>query len=130
MTEAQSRKRELEQELQLVREMTRRRLYDLDEGEKMVRDIELQLSGLSIPKFDAVEEAGKLLENFGEYWQTLGLKERHAILTTMLEVVYVDLETSELVGLAPKSPFILVFLAMTERKEVKVYDGRHVSTKP
>ena len=127
VSEAQARKRELEQELQLVREMTRRRLYDLDQGQKMIRDLELQLSGISIPQVDAVEEAGKLLENFGEYWKTLGLKERHAILTTMLDAVYVDLENNELVGLAPKSSFIPAFLAMTERKEVNVYDGRNAS---
>ena len=124
VADAQLRRREVEQELQLVREMTRRRIYDLDQGERMTRDLELQLSGMSVPEFDAVEEAGNMLENFGEYWQTLDVKGQHAILGTMLDAVYVDLETSELVGLAPKNPFIPVFLAMTERKEVKVYDGR------
>ncbi len=122
--EALNRKKALIAEIERVKQMTRVRMYSLEEGERILNRLEVELSGLYIPEFDGVEVAGNILEDFGTHWKTLDIRHRHEILVTMLDAVYVDIENVKVIGLLPKEDFIPVFLAMTERKDIKIHDGR------
>ena len=70
---------------------------------KMLED---QLVSLQVPGLDAVQEAGKLLEDLPKLWKRADLGERRKILTLMLEAVYVECkEEKRIVGIRPKPAF-------------------------
>ena len=52
----------------------------------------------------------EILENLGYVWDKATLEEKHRLLTTMLEAVYVDLAAiRSIVGIQPKAPFYPLF---------------------
>ncbi len=68
------------------------------------------LKSLAIPENDATMNAGEILENLGFIWEKATLEEKHKLLRTMLEAVYVDLAASRsVVGIQPKAPFYPLF---------------------
>ena len=68
------------------------------------------LNSLVVPESDATITAGELLENLGLIWDKATLEEKHRLLRTMLEAVYVDLAASRsIVGIQPKAPFYPLF---------------------
>ena len=68
------------------------------------------LNSLVIPENDATITAGEMLENLGFVWSKATLEEKHRLLRTMLEAVYVDLAASRsIVGIQPKPPFYPLF---------------------
>jgi len=79
------------------------------------------LDALVVPEIDAALDAGELLENLGEIWEKATIEEKHKLLATMLDVVYVDLLTSRtVVGLLPKPAFYALFEALKQRLDSKV----------
>ena len=80
---------------------------DYRSRKKMLED---QLVALQVPGLDAVEEAGKLLEDLPRLWKRADLGERRKILTLMLEAVYVECkEEKRIVGIKPKPAFRPIF---------------------
>ena len=79
------------------------------------------LNSLAIPENDATISAGELLENLGVIWDKATLEEKHRLLRTMLEAVYVDLAASRsIVGIQPKGPFYPLFDSLKRVPENKV----------
>ena len=72
--------------------------------------LEMELEMLVVPGAEAAEEAGRLIENLPELWKEANAGERHRLLTTMLDAVYVDTrDLRSIVMIMPKAPFRAVF---------------------
>jgi hypothetical protein len=70
-----------------------------------------------VPGIDAATEAGKLLENLPQLWKEADLGERHKILQTMLDAVYVDtVEEKTIVAIRPKPAFQALFQVATTKE--------------
>jgi len=62
-------------------------------------------------------EAGNLLEDLSDLWNEANLTERRALLTSMLDAVYVDtVEGKSIVAIRPKPAFQLLFEIATTRE--------------
>jgi len=69
-----------------------------------------------VPEADATEEAGKLVQRLPELWSDANLQERHKLLITMLDAVYVDhKEDKAVVAIQPKPAFREMFQVATTR---------------
>ena len=76
-----------------------------------------KLASLIVPGVDAATEAGKLLEELPRLWAGANLSERHKVLATMLEAVYVDAaEPSAVVAIRPKPAFRPLFQVAATRE--------------
>lgn len=65
--------------------------------------LQYQLDGLVMPEADAAFDAGEKLENLGAVWEAASLQDKHALLLSMLDAVYLDLaQTQSVVGIRPK----------------------------
>ena len=83
---------------------------EYDVQRKLLQD---SLQALVVPEIDAALNAGAILENLSNIWEEATLEEKHKLLTTMLDAVYVDLLTSRsVVGLLPKPAFYALFEAL------------------
>ncbi len=92
-------------------------LYGEEDYWREKRALEKRLAGLVVPDVDAVEEAGRLLENLPRLWQHAGLGERRRLLMTLLDAVYVDArETKAIVAIKPKPAFRALFEIATTRE--------------
>ena len=59
-----------------------------------------------IPEVDAAKEAGKLLADMPRLWAGANLQERHQLLTTILDAVYIDMkERKSIVSMKLKPAF-------------------------
>ncbi len=83
---------------------------DLEDYKGRKKRLEDQLSSLQVPGLDAVQEAGKLLEDLPKLWERANLGERRRILMSMLEAVYVECkEEKSIVAIKPKPAFRPIF---------------------
>ena len=70
------------------------------------KSLEWELESLLIPEVDAAKEAGRLLADMPRLWAGATLEERHQILTTTLDVVYIDMNgCKSVVSLKAKRAF-------------------------
>ena len=95
----------------------------IDDGEYNVQRKLLQdaLEALVIPEADAALRAGELLEGLGLVWEKATLEEKHKLLASMLDAVFIDLEASRaIVGLQPKPPFYHLFDSLEHHPDSKV----------
>ncbi len=95
----------------------------VNDGEYNVQRKLLQnnLESLVEPDADASINAGELLETMGLIWKKATLEEKHDLLTTMLEAVYIDLAaTRSIVGIQPKPAFYALFDSLTQKPDSKV----------
>ncbi len=89
---------------------------------KTKEEAEAALVKIHVPGIDDAMEAGKVLANFGDLWQSASISQRNRMLHSMLQAIYVDLDKRKIVGLLPKRNFMGPILAMAERTDV----GLHV----
>jgi site-specific DNA recombinase len=72
---------------------------------------------LVVPKANAAEEADKLLRNLPRLWSKANQEEKHKLLSTMLEAIYVDAKKNKsIVAIRPKPPFKPVFQVAASKK--------------
>ena len=122
----------LKEKSSIEAEMERARLLYLDgdiDRQKYLtlrNEAEKALLGLYIPEYDDAVEAGTMLRNFGALWQSSTTDRRNRMLKAMLHAVYVNPEEKKIVGLVPKETFLAPILAMAERSEVTILDGRNM----
>ena len=91
----------------------------VDDTDYTVQKILLQnaLETLVIPEVDETMDAGELLDNVSEVWGKATLDERHRIVSTLLEAVYVDISSKSIVGLLPRQPFYGLFESLKKNPE-------------
>jgi hypothetical protein len=89
-------------------------------GSDYTRDkhnLEMELVMLVVPGVDAAEEAGRLVQHLPDLWKEANASERHRLLVTMLDAVYVDTRDSRsVVMILPKAPFRAVFWTAVTRE--------------
>ena len=79
--------------------------------------MEMELEILVVPAAEAAEEAGSLVQQLPKLWRDADLAERHRLLLTMLDGVYVDArEMHSIVMIRPKAPFRAVFETAVTRE--------------
>ncbi len=67
-------------------------LVDEIEYHRQKKSLEWELEALLIPEADAVKAAGRLLADIPRLWVKATLQERHRLLTTILDAVYIDMK--------------------------------------
>lgn len=81
-------------------------LYDEVEYKRLRQSLLSQLESLVIPEIDAAQAAGQLLINLPQLWTEATLPERHRLVTTVIDAVYVDLRNDGIiVSIKPKPAF-------------------------
>ena len=68
-----------------------------------------KLSGLANPVHDQVVTLGDNVEGVVAAWEIDTKEERREMLQMMLDAVYIDMTTKEVVGLKPKAAFLPLF---------------------
>ena len=61
-------------------------------GHGQRKSLEWVLESLLVPEVDAAKEAGRLLADMPRLWAGATLQERHQLLTTILDAVYIDMK--------------------------------------
>ncbi|MCH8911913.1 MAG: hypothetical protein IH867_14400 [Chloroflexi bacterium] len=59
------------------------------------KSLEWELESLLIPEVDAANEAGRLLRDLPRLWAGAALQERHQLLSTILDAVYIDMKNKK-----------------------------------
>ena len=114
----------IEQERQTAQDRLRRLakayvdgLYTDEDYRREKNLLEERISSLIVPGVDAAQEAGKLLEDLPRLWKGATLSERRALLTTMLDAVYIDLiDAQAIVAIKPKPAFRPLFDIVNTRE--------------
>ena len=76
------------------------------------RQLKERISSLVIPEVDLAVEAGALLDQVQDLWAEATLGERHELLSGMIDAVYIDLPSRQVIGILPKTPFLQAFTAL------------------
>jgi hypothetical protein len=110
-------RKETEQRLKRLGQVYLDGLLEHEDYKRQKRQLEERLQGLVVPGIDAATEAGKLLENLPQLWEAADLGERHKILQTMLDALYVDtVEEKAIVAIRPKPVFQALFQVATMKE--------------
>ena len=67
---------------------------------------EAEMDSVYIPELDDAQEAAKLLQDFNALWRAATASQRNRLLLTILEAIYVDVESRQIVGLRPRQSFL------------------------
>ena len=92
-------------------------LFPDEEYHHQKKLIEMEIESLIVPEADVAEEAGKLIKNLPELWRNARLAERHKLLMTMLNGVYVDAKIGKkIMAIKPKPPFRPIFQVAVKKE--------------
>ncbi len=80
--------------------------------------MEWELESLLIPEVDAAREAGRLLADIPRLWNAANIKERHQLLATVLDAVYIDMKNSKSIVSVKAKPVFHAVLGATGRDRV------------
>ena len=84
-------------------------LFDEIEYHRQKKSLEWELESLLIPEVDATKEAGRLLVDLPRLWTGATLRERHQLLATILDAVYIDMKVGKsIISVKAKPAFRLV----------------------
>ena len=87
-------------------------LFDEIEYRRQKKSLEWELESLLIPEVDAAKEAGRLLEDMPRLWAGATLQERHLLLSTILDAVYIDMKGSKSIVSVKWKPVIQAVLGL------------------
>jgi hypothetical protein len=94
-------------------------LFDQNEYHRQKKAMEWELESLLIPEVDAAKEAGRLLQDLPRLWAGATLQERHQLLTTILDAVYIDLKDKKSIVSVKMKPVFQAVLGATSRAAVE-----------
>ena len=112
--EALAQKIDRARELYLEGDLSKER-YDLIKS-----NADAEIATLYIPELDDAVKASQLVTNLGTLWKEASAGQRNRLLRSVLDAIYVDLGSREVVGLHPKESFMALVLAMEERSGVTI----------
>ena len=103
-------------------------LFDEIEYHRQKKSLEWELESLLIPEVDAAKEAGRLLADMPRLWAGATLQERHQLLTTILDAVYIDLKDRKSIVSVKAKPAFQALLRESASKLERgfVKEGVHV----
>ncbi len=87
-------------------------LFDEVEYHRQKKSLEWELESLLIPEVDAAREAGRLLAHMPRLWVGATLQERHRLLTTILDGVYIDMKDKKSIVSVKAKPAFQAVLGM------------------
>ena len=87
-------------------------LFDEIEYHRQKNSLEWELESLLIPEVDAAREAGRLLADMPRLWVGATLQERHRLLTTILDGVYIDMKDKKSIVSVKAKPAFQAVLGM------------------
>ncbi|NQW19503.1 MAG: hypothetical protein HQ477_02085 [Chloroflexi bacterium] len=93
-------------------------LFDDVEYHRQKKSLEYDLESLLIPEVDAAKEAGRLLQDLPRLWAGATLLERHQLLTTILDAVYIDMKGNNSIVSVKAKPVFQAVLGATNRGSV------------
>ena len=107
--EIQRGRTRLEEKLRRLKRLYRE--VEIDEAEYRQESAltQAKLSGLVNSVHDQVVTLGDHVEGVVAAWEIATKEERHEMLQMMLDAVYIDMTTKEVVGLRPKAAFLPLF---------------------
>ena len=95
-------------------------LFDEIEYHRQKKSLEWELESLLIPEVDAAKEAGRLLADMPRLWAGATVQERHQLLTTILDAVYIEMKgTKSIVSFKVKPAFHAVLAVDEPAVEVR-----------
>lgn len=81
-------------------------IYDESEYHRQKQNVHAQLESLAIPDFNFALKAGELIDEFAHIWEYATVEERHNLITSLLDAVYVDMnDPGAPVSIKPKTAF-------------------------
>ena len=87
-------------------------MFDEIEYRRQKKSFEWELESSLIPEVDAAKEAGRLLTETPRLWAGATLKERHQLLATILDAVYVDMKDKKSVVSVKAKPAFQAVLGL------------------
>ncbi len=93
-------------------------LFDEIEYHRQKKSLEWELESLLIPEVDAAKEAGRVLTAMPRLWAGAILKERHQLLTMILDAVYIDMKGSKSIVSVKLKPAFQAVLGATSLDRV------------
>ena len=106
-------------------------LFDEIEYHRQKKSVECELESLLIPEVDAANEAGRLLADMPGLWAGATLQERHQLLTTIVDAVYIDMkDRKSIVSVTPKPAFQAVLGVIGPKFMVSRIIGDSASAAP
>ncbi|MCI0852585.1 MAG: recombinase family protein, partial [Chloroflexi bacterium] len=93
-------------------------LFDEGEFQRWKRYLKWELEWLLIPAVDEAKEAGRLLADMPRLWAGATLQERHQLLTTILDAVYIDMKGSKSILSVKLKPVFQAVLGATSQDRV------------
>ena len=90
-------------------------LFDQIEYHRQKKSLEWEFESLLIPEVDAAKEAGRLLADMPTLWEGATLQERHQLLTTILDAVYIDMKDQKSIVSVKAKPAFQAVLGATTR---------------
>ncbi len=93
--------------------------YDL-----IKENADAEIATLYIPQIDDAVKASQLVTYLGTLWASASAGQRNRLLRSVLDAIYVDLGSREIVGLRPRQVFLTLFEA------IENYDAVTLSSNP
>ena len=85
---------------------------------------EAEIATLYIPQIDDAVKASQLVTYLGTLWAAASAGQRNRLLRSVLDAIYVDLGSREIVGLRPRQVFLTLF------ETIENYDAVTLSSNP
>ena len=93
-------------------------LFDEIEYHRQKKSLEWEIESLLTPEVDAAKEAGRLLQGMPRLWAGATLRERHQLLTTVLDAVYIDMKDKKSIVSVKLKPAFQAVLGATSQDRV------------
>ena len=90
-------------------------LFDEIEYHRQKKSLGWELESLLVPEVDAAKEAGRLLVDMPRLWAGATLQERHQLLTTILDAVYIDMKDRKSIISVKAKPAFQIVLGVTDQ---------------
>jgi len=107
--EAQNEKTRLNEKMRRLKRQYREVEIDESEYRQELELTQAHLDTITVPEQEEMVHLGDHVEGMVVSWQQATKEERRDMLRLMLDAVYVDMETKEVVGLKPKPAFLPLF---------------------
>ncbi|MCH9039575.1 MAG: recombinase family protein [Chloroflexi bacterium] len=107
--EVQNEKARLDEKMRRLKRQYREVEIDEAEYRQELQLTQAKLATLTVPEQEEMVHLGDHVEGMVVAWQQATKEERRDMLRLMLEAVYVDMDTKEVVGLKPKPAFLPLF---------------------
>ena len=101
-------------------------LFDEVEYHRQKKSLGWELESLLIPEVDAAREAGRLLADMPRLWAGATLQERHLLLFTILDAIYIDMKDEKTIVSVKAKPAFQAVLGMATPNS---YAGRALSAR-